>query len=177
MCIDIHLPLRYANVAAVWSLGEKRGYLNRIDFAGRLRGIAIRAHFSQGLFGWLCLTNVTQLVQLYLYEGKSLPPEGMALLLLEGMLRVAGLSLLLTMLCAFLPRRWRYFVAALSGLLFLVDVFSLTHYNSVLDSVLDAGLLQVILATNPQEAVEYVVTQGGDILPLVVVSVLTGSAF
>ncbi len=116
---------------------------------------------------------MTHLVQLYLYEGKSLPPEGMALLLLEGMLRVAGLSLLLTMLCAFLPRRWRYFVAALSGLLFLVDVFSLTHYNSVLD----AGLLQVILATNPQEAVEYVVTQGGDILPLVVASVLTGSAF
>lgn len=172
MCIDIHLALRYANVVAVWSLGEKRGYLNRIDLAGRLRGIAIRAHFSQGLFGWLCLTNVTQLVQLYLYEGKSLPPEGLALLLLEGMLRVAGLSLLLTMLCAFLPRLWRWFVAALSGLLFLVDVFSLTHYNNVLD----AGLLQVILATNPQEAVEYVVTQGGDILPLLVASILTGGA-
>lgn len=172
MCIDIHLALRYANVVAVWSLGEKRGYLNRIDLAGRLRGIAIRAHFSQGLFGWLCLTNVTQLVQLYLYEGKSLPPEGLALLLLEGMLRVAGLSLLLTMLCAFLPRLWRWFVAALSGLLFLVDVFSLTHYNSVLD----AGLLQVILATNPQEAVEYVMTQGGDILPLLVASILTGGA-
>ncbi len=115
---------------------------------------------------------MTQLVQLYLYEGKSLPPEGMALLLLEGMLRVAGLSLLLTMLCAFLPRLWRWFVAALSGLLFLVDVFSLTHYHSVLD----AGLLQVILATNPQEAVEYVVTQGGDILPLLVASILTGGA-
>lgn len=146
--------------------------MNRIDLAGRLRGIAIRAHFSQGLFGWLCLTNVTQLVQLYLYEGKSLPPEGLALLLLEGMLRVAGFSLLLTMLCAFLPRLWRWFVAALSGLLFLVDVFSLTHYNNVLD----AGLLQVILATNPQEAVEYVVTQGGDILPLLVASILTGGA-
>ena len=146
--------------------------MNRIDLAGWLRGVVARAHFSQGLFGWLCLTNVTQLVQLYLYEGKSLPPEGLALLLLEGMLRVAGLSLLLTMLCAFLPRLWRWFVAALSGLLFLVDVFSLTHYNSVLD----AGLLQVILATNPQEAVEYVVTQGGDILPLLVASILTGGA-
>lgn len=160
-------------MVAVWSLGEKRGYLNRIDLAGRLRGIVIRAHFSQGLFFWLCLTNVTQLVQLYLYEGKSLSPEGLALLLLEGMLRVAGLSLLLTMLCAFLPRLWRWFVAALSGLLFLVDVFSLTHYNSVLD----AGLLQVILATNPQEVVEYMVTQGGDILPLLVASILTGGAF
>jgi len=147
--------------------------LNRIDLAGWLRGVVARAHFSQGLFGWLCLTNVTQLVQLYLYEGKSLPPEGMALLLLEGMLRVAGLSLLLTTLCAFLPRLWRYFVAALSGLLFLVDVFSLTHYNSVLD----AGLLQVILTTNPQEAVEYVVTQGGDILPLLVGAVLLIGAF
>lgn len=146
--------------------------MNRIDLARWLWGVVARAHFSQGLFLWLCLTNVTQLVQLYLYEGKSLPPEGMALLLLEGMLRVAGLSLLLTMLCAFLPRLWRWFVAALSGLLFLVDVFSLTHYHSVLD----AGLLQVILATNPQEAVEYVVTQGGDILPLLVASILTGGA-
>lgn len=146
--------------------------MNRIDLAGWLWGVVARAHFSQGLFGWLCLTNVTQLVQLYLYEGKSLPPEGLALLLLEGMLRVAGLSLLLTMLCAFLPRLWRWFVAALSGSLFLVDVFSLTHYHSVLD----AGLLQVILATNPQEAVEYVVTQGGDILPLLVASILTGGA-
>lgn len=146
--------------------------MNRIDLTGWLRGVVARAHFSQGLFGWLCLTNVTQLVQLYLYEGKSLLPEGLALLLLEGMLRVAGLSLLLTMLCAFLPRLWRWFVAALSGLLFLVDVFSLTHYNSVLD----AGLLQVILATNPQETVEYVVTQGGDILPLLVASILTGGA-
>lgn len=146
--------------------------MNRIDLAGWLWGVVARAHFSQGLFGWLCLTNVTQLVQLYLYEGKSLLPEGLALLLLEGMLRVAGLSLLLTMLCAFLPRLWRWFVAALSGSLFLVDVFSLTHYHSVLD----AGLLQVILATNPQEAVEYVVTQGGDILPLLVASILTGGA-
>lgn len=146
--------------------------MNRIDLARWLWGVVARAHFSQGLFLWLCLTNVTQLVQLYLYEGKSLPSEGMALLLLEGMLRVAGLSLLLTMLCAFLPRLWRWFVAALSGLLFLVDVFSLTHYHSVLD----AGLLQVILATNPQEAVEYVVTQGGDILPLLVASILTGGA-
>lgn len=146
--------------------------MNRIDLARWLWGVVARAHFSQGLFLWLCLTNVTQLVQLYLYEGKSLPPEGLALLLLEGMLRVAGLSLLLTMLCAFLPRLWRWFVAALSGLLFLVDVFSLTHYNNVLD----AGLLQVILATNPQEAVEYVVTQGGDILPLLVASILTGGA-
>lgn len=131
------------------------------------------AHFSQGLFFWLCLTNVTQLVQLYLYEGKSLPPEGTLLLLLDGVLRVAGLSLLLTMLCAFLPRLCRWFVAIFSGLLFLIDVFSLTHYHSVLD----AGLLQVILATNPQEAVEYVATQGSDILPLFIVSLLAGAAF
>ncbi len=138
----------------------------------RLRRFVAGAHFAQGLFVWLCLTNVTQLVQLYLYEGKSLPPEGTALLLVEGMLRVAGLSLLLTMLCAFLPRICRLAVAALSGLLVLVDIFSLTHYHSVLD----AGLLQVILATNPQEAVEYVTTQGGDILPLLAVGILAGAA-
>ena len=131
------------------------------------------AHFAQGLFFWLCLTNVTQLVQLYLYEGKSLPPEGTVPLLLEGVLRVAGLSLLLTMLCAFLPRMCRLAVAVLSGLLVLVDVFSLIHYHSVLD----AGLLQVILATNPQEAVEYVATQGDDILSLLMVSLLAGAVF
>lgn len=56
MCIDIHLPLRYANVAAVWSLGEKRGYLNRIDFAGRLRGIAIRGSFFARAL-WLALLD------------------------------------------------------------------------------------------------------------------------
>ena len=114
-----------------------------------LRSIVTEARFAQGLFWWLCLTNVTQLVQLYLYEGKSLPVEAVALLLMEGLLRVAGLSLLLALLCSLLPRFVRRGVAALSGLLFLVDVFSLTHYHSVLD----AGLLQVILATNPQEAV------------------------
>lgn len=138
-----------------------------------LRRLMAGAHFAQGLFFWLCLTNVTQLVQLYLYEGKSLPPEGTVLLLLEGVLRVAGLSLLLTMLCAFLPRMCRLAVAVLSGLLVLVDVFSLIHYHSVLD----AGLLQVILATNPQEAVEYVATQGDDILSLLMVSLLAGAVF
>lgn len=138
-----------------------------------LRRLMAGAHFAQGLFFWLCLTNVTQLVQLYLYEGKSLPPEGTVLLLLEGVLRVAGLSLLLTMLCAFLPRMCRLAVAVLSGLLVLIDVFSLIHYHSVLD----AGLLQVILATNPQEAVEYVATQGDDILSLLMVSLLAGAVF
>lgn len=147
--------------------------MNRANLACRLRRLMAGAHFAQGLFFWLCLTNVTQLVQLYLYEGKSLPPEGTVLLLLEGVLRVAGLSLLLTILCAFLPRMCRLAVAVLSGLLVLVDVFSLIHYHSVLD----AGLLQVILATNPQEAVEYVATQGDDILSLLMVSLLAGAVF
>lgn len=146
--------------------------LNGIHLTVWLRRIVTRARFARGLFLWLCLTNVTQLVQLYLYEGLSLPLEGMALLLLEGLLRVAGLSLLLALLCSFLPRFVRRGVAVLSGLLFLVDVFSLTHYHSVLD----AGLLQVILATNTQEAVEYMVTQGSDILSmLALASFLTGA--
>ncbi|WP_442766447.1 hypothetical protein [Mitsuokella multacida] len=41
--------------------------MNQIDLYGRLRDVAFMAHFSQGLFGWLCLMNVTQLVQFYLY--------------------------------------------------------------------------------------------------------------
>ncbi|WP_333686386.1 phosphoethanolamine transferase domain-containing protein, partial [Mitsuokella jalaludinii] len=146
--------------------------MNGIHLTVWLRRIVTRARFARGLFLWLCLTNVTQLVQLYLYEGLSLPLEGMALLLLEGLLRVAGLSLLLALLCSLLPRFVRRGVAVLSGLLFLVDVFSLTHYHSVLD----AGLLQVILATNTQEAVEYMVTQGSDILSmLALASFLTGA--
>lgn len=62
--------------------------LNGIHLTVWLRRIVTRARFARGLFLWLCLTNVTQLVQLYLYEGLSLPLEGMALLLLEGLLRV-----------------------------------------------------------------------------------------
>ena len=146
--------------------------MNGNHLSERLRSIVTEARFAQGLFLWLCLTNVTQLVQLYLYEGKSLPVEAVALLLMEGLLRVAGLSLLLALLCSLLPRFVRRGVAALSGLLFLVDVFSLIHYHSVLD----AGLLQVILATNPQEAVEYMVTQGGDILPLLAMALLLAGA-
>lgn len=119
-------------------------------------------HFVEGLFFWLCLTNATQIMQLYIYEGKSLSSVEMMLLLGEGALRVAGLSLVLALICSFLPRILRLCIAALSGLLFLVDIFSLLHYHSVLD----AGLLQVILATNPSEALEYLVTQGRDILPL-----------
>lgn len=127
-----------------------------------------RRHFAEGLFFWLCLTNVTQLVQLYIYEGKSLPFADMMLLLGEGALRVVGLSFLLALIGSFLPRVLRLFIAALSALLLLVDIFSLVHYHSVLD----AGLLQVALATNPSEAVEYLVTQGRDILPLLLVTAI-----
>lgn len=125
-----------------------------------------RRRFAEGLFVWLRLTNTTQLVQLYIYEGKSLPTAEMMMLLGEGALRVAGLSFLLALICSFLPRVLRFLIAVLSGLLLLVDIFSLLHYHSVLD----AGLLQVILATNPAEAVEYLVTQGRDILPLLLLA-------
>lgn len=95
-------------------------------------------HFVEGLFFWLCLTNATQIMQLYIYEGKSLSSVEMMLLLGEGALHVAGLSLVLALICSFLPRILRLCIAALSGRLFLVDIFSLLHYHSVLD----AGLLQ-----------------------------------
>ena len=40
-----------------------------------------------------------------------------------------------------------------------IDGFTLAHYHSVLD----AGLLEIVLATNPAEAWEYVTSQAGGI--------------
>ena len=62
-----------------------------------------------------------------------------------------------------LPARVRRIAACVlvgaSALLLGVDGFTLVHYHNVLD----AGLLEIVLATNPAEAWEYVTSQAGGI--------------
>ena len=65
------------------------------------RMLATLAFFRKFLF-IICLTNLTSLLQLYWYEGRSLSQAGCIMLLLTGCLRVAGLSFLLTTVCGFL---------------------------------------------------------------------------
>ena len=117
--------------------------------------------WSGTLFFVLCLMNVPSLVQRDLFEGASLALLPRAGLLAEEAVRVAGLSLLVTLACGFLPRGGRRLVGAASVLLALVDAFTLRQYHSVLD----AGLLEVVAATNPAEALEYVTSQARAMAP------------
>ncbi|WP_288311980.1 phosphoethanolamine transferase [uncultured Selenomonas sp.] len=116
----------------------------------------------------LCLTNAPSLLQRDWFEGASLAFLPRAGLLAEEAVRVAGLSLLVTLVCGFLPRGGRCLVGAASALLALVDAFTLRQYHSVLD----AGLLEVIAATNPAEAVEYVTSQARAMAPFLACAVL-----
>ena len=120
--------------------------------------------WSGAFFCVICLTNVPSLLQKDWFDGVSLALLPRAELLAEEAVRVAGLSLLLTLVCGFLPRFVRRLLAAASVLLCFVDAFTLRQYHSVLD----AGLLEVVAATNPAEATEYVTSQAGVLAPFLV---------
>ena len=124
--------------------------------------------WSGALLFVLCLTNVPSLIQREMFEGASLAFLPRAGLLAEEAVRVAGLSLLVTLVCGFLPRGGRCLVGAASALLALVDAFTLRQYHSVLD----AGLLEVVAATNPAEALEYVTSQARAMAPFLACAVL-----
>lgn len=125
------------------------------------RRVAGSWRWSTVFFAVLCVTNIPTLVQLSLFEGASLAPLPRLVLLTEGALRVMGCVFVLTAAAGFLPRAVRTGLAGLSILLFGVDAFTLRQYHSVLD----AGLLEVVAATNPAEAAEYAVSQAGAIAP------------
>lgn len=127
--------------------------------------------WSGALLFVLCLTNVPSLIQREMFEGASLAFLPRAGLLAEEAVRVAGLSLLVTLVCGFLPRGGRCLVGAASALLALVDAFTLRQYHSVLD----AGLLEVVAATNPAEALEYVTSQARAMAPFLVCAVLVAA--
>ena len=82
----------------------------------------------------------------------------------EELVRVAGWAGVFTALAGALPQRARRGAAAvllgLSLVLCGVDGFTLAHYHSVLD----AGLLEIVFATNPAEAWEYVTSQASGIV-------------
>ena len=122
----------------------------------------VRWRFSWGLFLGLVTLNLTAVVQAEMFAGERTIPA-QAGRLAEELVRVAGWAGVFTALAGALPQRARRGAAAvllgLSLVLCGVDGFTLAHYHSVLD----AGLLEIVFATNPAEAWEYVTSQSGGI--------------
>ena len=75
----------------------------------------------------LCLTNVPSLIQREMFEGASLAFLPRAGLLAEEAVRVAGLSLLVTLVCGFLPRLCRRLLACLGLFLAAVHRSGMAH--------------------------------------------------
>ena len=121
-----------------------------------------RWRFSWALFLGLVTLNLTAVVQAEMFAGERTIPA-QAGRLAEELVRVAGWAGVFTALAGALPQRARRGAAAvllgLSLVLCGVDGFTLAHYHSVLD----AGLLEIVFATNPAEAWEYVTSQSGGI--------------
>ena len=121
-----------------------------------------RWRFSWALFLGLVALNLTAVVQAEMFAGERTIPA-QAGRLAEELVRVAGWAGVFTALAGALPQRARRGAAAvllgLSLVLCGVDGFTLAHYHSVLD----AGLLEIVFATNPAEAWEYVTSQSGGI--------------
>jgi len=122
----------------------------------------VRWRFSWALFLGLVALNLTAVVQAEMFAGERTIPA-QAGRLAEELVRVAGWAGVFTALAGALPQRARRgAVAVLLGLSLVlcgVDGFTLAHYHSVLD----AGLLEIVFATNPAEAWEYVTSQSGGI--------------
>ena len=122
----------------------------------------VRWRFSWALFLGLVALNLTAVVQAEMFAGERTIPA-QAGRLSEELVRVAGWAGVFTALAGALPQRARRGAAAvllgLSLVLCGVDGFTLAHYHSVLD----AGLLEIVFATNPAEAWEYVTSQSGGI--------------
>ncbi len=122
----------------------------------------VRWRFSWALFLGLVALNLTAVVQAEMFAGERTIPA-QAGRLAEELVRVAGWAGVFTALAGALPQRARRGAAAvllgLSLVLCGVDGFTLAHYHSVLD----AGLLEIVFATNPAEAWEYVTSQSGGI--------------
>lgn len=135
-----------------------------------------RWKFSWAMFLGLVALNLTAVVQAEMFAG-DMAASAHTRRLAEELVRVAGWAGIFAVLAGFLPSKVRHGAAAvllgLSLVLCGVDGFTLTHYHSVLD----AGLLEIVFATNPAEAWEYVTSQAGGIAAavgvLVAVVVLT----
>ena len=111
-------------------------------------------------FLFLVLCNLTYLIHLYLFAGRSANLAGCTLLWTENLVRLLAISAGLTLVFSRLPRWAGRGLLAASAVLLLVDSFTLYNYHSVLDE----GMFQVVLETNPQEALEYLQLQGKTIL-------------
>lgn len=106
------------------------------------------------------LCNLTYLAHLYLFVGRSADLVGCLLLWGENLVRLLVISAGITLVFSRLPCWAGRVLMAVSAVLLLVDSFTLYNYHSVLDE----GMFQVILETNPQEVLEYLQLQGKTIL-------------
>jgi len=127
-----------------------------------------RWRFSWGVCVALALLNVQAVIQAAMFVDPSVPLAWELGRIAEVLLRVVGWACVLTLVCGVLPERARRVVSRgliiFSALLLGMDGFTLVHYHTVLD----AGLIGIVLATNPAETVEYVTSQAGGIMVAVV---------
>ena len=132
------------------------------------KGIWARCRFSWVLFWAVVLCNLTAVMQVEMFKGETVALVH-AEKLMEELVRVMGWAAIFALLVGYLPQCVRRGAEGvlLGGSLLLcgIDTFTLVHYHSVLD----AGLLEIVLATNPAEAWEYVTSQAGGIVVTVLV--------
>lgn len=123
----------------------------------------MQRRFSWRLFALLVVLNGQAVLQAAMFIDPTLPFAWELGRVAEVCLRVLGWACVFTIAIATLPGRVRHAaacgLAVVSALLCAIDGFTLAHYHTVLD----AGLLEIVLATNPAEAWEYVTSQAGDI--------------
>ena len=123
----------------------------------------MQRRFSWRLFALLVVLNGQAVLQAAMFIDPTLPFAWELGRVAEVCLRVLGWACVFTIAIATLPGRVRHAaacgLAVVSALLCAIDGFTLVHYHTVLD----AGLLEIVLATNPAEAWEYVTSQAGGI--------------
>ena len=129
----------------------------------------LEQRFSWSTMAVLGALNVPAAVQAAMFIDPTLPALWEIGRVAEVCLRIVGWACVFTVVLGVLPKRVQRAAAgtvvAASAVLCAVDGFTLVHYHTVLD----AGLLEIVLATNPAEAWEYVTSQAGGIAVAVVV--------
>ena len=129
--------------------------------------VFLQERFSWSVFVGLVVLNLQSVAQAALFIDPSLPLAWEVGRIAEVLLRTVGWACTGAMAVGLLPWRARQIGAvvlvAASVLLAGIDAFTLAHYHTVFD----AGLLEIVLATNPAEAWEYVTSQAGGIAAVV----------
>lgn len=126
-------------------------------------------HRYGALFVVLAVCNIPTMVQIGMFQEEAVPVWGRVALTLAGIVRTLGMVFLLALALGWLPKVVQKMAVLASCLLAMVDAFALYSYHNYLDE----GMMQVIFATNPQEAREYMCAQAAHIAELLL-AVLAG---